>query len=139
MTRWWLYIVIVSLSVGSCSLPGSTNNHDSQIANRLAVSPSHVTGADTVTIYLPQPHPTKLAIEGPHHAWFTIHDESAFRRARVIRFRASALTGIVWLDGQPRRQKVFVLPGTYTIYLANNLETEPENTFSLMQSLEYTP
>jgi len=112
------------------------------------VSPSHVTGADTVTIYLPQPHPTKLAIEGPHHAWFTIHDpemqtrfmtESAFRRARVIRFRASALTGIVWLDGQPRRQKVFVLPGTYTIYLANNLETEPENTFSLMQSLEYTP
>ncbi len=42
----------------------------------------------------------------------------------------SQLKGVVWKNGQRLVRKVFNTPGKYFIYLADNLETEPENTFS---------
>lgn len=138
MTRQFLFTLIAALLLNNCSL--STKG--------FVVIPHHVTSSDTVTIHLPQTHPAKLAIEDPQHVWFTIQDidsniqfmsDKAFRQATTIRLRVSSITGVVWVNGKPQQKRVFVLPGKYTLYLADNLETEPENTFSFIQTLSYTP
>jgi len=45
--------------------------------------------------------------------------------------------GIIWQEGQKRKEKVFVKKSEYLIYFADNLEAEPENTFCFSQRIDY--
>lgn len=51
--------------------------------------------------------------------------------------KVSAINGVKWDDGKRVVEPVFNAPGEYLFYMADNLETEPENTFHLMHTVTY--
>ena len=73
--------------------------------------------------------------------WHVVHDsgekvfilpEDEYVKARRIDVTPSKLTGISWINGKRFDGLVFGLPGEYLIYMADNLETEADNTFHFM-------
>ena len=47
-------------------------------------------------------------------------------------------TGIKWVNGKPIRSRIFEILGEYEVILAENLETEPENTISYTQQITFS-
>ncbi len=114
-----------------------------------AVDPEHSSlSADTlrpgaaVMLRLSEKHPGRMAIIDPDDRYFYIQDPessrlmepAAFAKAREITIDAT-LTGLYYDDGKARTGAVFTKSGAYTIYLADNLETEEENTNGLRLNL----
>ena len=94
------------------------------------------TGA--IEISLPKIHPKNLAIYSPNGQFFILHSKDdavkimpyqLFAGAEVIKIKISDTQGLTWIDGKKSLMNVFNEKGEYTIYLADDLETEPENTF----------
>lgn len=52
-------------------------------------------------------------------------------QTRQLRLPIASQQGIVMVDGSPSTVKVFTQPGHYQLLFADNLETEPDSTFSL--------
>lgn len=50
---------------------------------------------------------------------------------RILKLSIRDQYGIRYADGVPVRVKVFPGPGTYHLIFADDMETEPDNTFSL--------
>lgn len=63
----------------------------------------------------------------PAHADFTPYDA----RTRVLKLDTVSLRGVRYDDGVPANVPVFAKPGRYELLFADDLETEPDNTFSL--------
>ena len=110
--------------------------------------PSKFTLNDQITIKIPRPHPKGWAIKTPQGNWIYLQDprEKAmtlsnmftpkeFELLTVIRVQARKLRGTVWKNGNPSVVQVFEKPGTYLLYFADNLETEPGNSFFLQQKV----
>lgn len=140
-----LYLIFTGLLV-SCSVSKHRSTSENVRNNGLVLSARVVTSADTLTLRFPHKHPASLAIEDPGHVWYVIHEagvntslmtDKKYRYSTSITFQIATLTGVTWVDGKQVRRKVFSRPGKYTIYMADNLETEPENTFFLMKTLIY--
>lgn len=141
-------IVLIGTMFGSCSIANNCTSTLHHQNHTLILSSSVVTSFDSLTIRYPQHHPSKLAIQDPEHVWLVIHEpgvntglmtDTKFRHSTCLTIQVAKLTGVTWVDGKKIRRKVFSKPGTYTIYMADNLETEPENTFSFQQTLRYKP
>jgi hypothetical protein len=97
-------------------------------------------------ITLPDKRPSSLAIQSPQGEWFIIQDisesiqfmpQSRFNSINVMHFQLDETMGIVWRGGISSKEHVFKDDGAYLIYFADNLETEPENTFSFQESIVY--
>ena len=82
-----------------------------------------------------------MSIRDPQGVWHVVHDsdenifilpEDEYAKARRIEISPSKLIGISWIEGKKVEGSVFSQPGEYLIYMADNLETEPENTFHFM-------
>lgn len=108
------------------------------------VSPAVVKSDTLVTISLPDKHPAYMAVQTPHHEWIYIVDKSTnfsffkdFSLRSSFTFNAEDLQGIEFKNGKEVISKVFVEKGDYLFYFADNIETEPENTFSLSYSIKY--
>lgn len=139
-------VVIVVMTASSCSSdrPGPSTGNERD--KGLVLSASVVTPADNLTMRYPRKHPSKLAIQGPAHTWFILHEtgvntslmtDAEFRRSTSLTIQVATLTGVTWINGIQVWAKVFSKPGKYTIYMADNLETEPANTYFLMRTVIY--
>ncbi len=115
------------------------NNTLKKGKKRFSISPEEVTIDEAFQIHLPKLRPSRMAIKTPSNEWYIIHDAdenilmlpvNEFEKSDMITIIPSTLKGVVWEDGKKRVRRVFHLPGRYVIYLADNIETEPENTFS---------
>lgn len=115
-------------------------------ADIVVVSPASVTADDCITITFPRKHPKKMSVRTPSGEWFVVHEKSEeifllpsnkFSRATSIQKKVSEFRGVKWAGGQRIVGPVFNEPGKYLFYMADNLETEPENTFHMMGSVVY--
>ena len=125
------------------------NNSVEQIKagqSQLVIRPKVVTADDVIVISFPQQHPLKMSIKSPKGEWFVVHEDSEkvyflpqkeFSRATSVQKKVAEIKGVTWNDGKRMMGPVFNAPGEYLIYMADNLETEPENTFSLMGTVIY--
>lgn len=111
----------------------------------LHVCPTVLNWDTEATIQLPPKHPAGWAVRTPRGEWIDVvepGDEATafplFHLTNQQQFRVSSLTGTAWRDGKPVRVDVFCEPGLYIFYFADNLETEPENTFSLAIAVRFT-
>ena len=52
-------------------------------------------------------------------------------------FVPEKLTGTVWLNGLSTLQRVFRGSGRYVFYFADNMDTEPENTYAMALSVQF--
>lgn len=95
---------------------------------------------------LPEDHPRNMSIKTPNNDWYIIQDSDAsilffsqeeFDKTKNIEFDINSLKGVVWREGRRIVEQVFTVSGEYLIYFANNLETEPENTFSMSIAVDY--
>lgn len=104
---------------------------------------------DKLSIIIPQPHPKELAIKAPDGKWFYLQVENEsgsdmlmpaeqFKVLSKLELDTRNFEARYWDDGKPMRGKVFTLTGDYLIYMADNLETEPENTLSFASVIRYT-
>ena len=104
--------------------------------------PSRFTLNDQITVKIPRPHPKGWAVKTPDGRWVYLQDPSEnpqtlsnlfkqeiFDSKVELMFRVRQLKGTVWKNGKPKVVQVFVKPGTYLLYFADNLGTEPDNTF----------
>ena len=110
------------------------------------VSPVRITAGSKVTVSLSKKHPKGFAIKTPSGDWIYIVGPSFhysffpdFDSNSSFTFPEDTLQGIHFVDGKQAIAKVFDKVGEYEFYFADNLETEPENTFSLSYTVAYQP
>ena len=108
------------------------------------VEPAALHKGGEATLYLPAEHPAQLAVMNPAGDWIYVVDPyyhityfKDFKSSTVFPFHVNELQGVAFQDGKPVRTLVFVQSGKYLVYVADNLETEPENTFSWSIEVEY--
>lgn len=86
----------------------------------------------------------ELAIVDPDNTWFylqgaslnkTSYPQERFIHLDKITIRPAELSAIHWLDGKEHFSQVFTKEGIYTIYLSDNLETEPENATTFVKKV----
>ncbi len=133
-------------SGGLVSKPMNKVLHDDGI---LKFNSKNLYKSDTLSIILPIPHPCELAIKAPNGTWFYLHVENEgdtemlmpkvkFTVLKELNLDTGKLEARYWDDGKAMRGKVFVETGAYLIYMANNLETEPDNTLHFSSLIQYT-
>lgn len=104
--------------------------------------------SDKIIVSLPEEHPKSFSIRNPNGSWFVLEDpdegihfspEVDFNTVSELTIDTGSLKGVVWENGIRSDKKVFSVEGNYLLYFANNLETEPENTFSISIVYSYSP
>ena len=114
----------------------------------IIIHPSILSSATHITITFPKNHPKNVSIRSPKGDWYVVHEKSEhvsllpyrqFLLATSVKIRVSEIRGVKWLDGKRIVERVFNEPGEYLFYMADNLETEPENTYSMMATIVYKP
>ncbi len=145
------FIVVAGLSLIGCSHDPSSqpeigSNYPQEEQGALKSSPRVLYHGDTLTLAMPAHHPQGLAIKTPADDWYYLQDPTAASRlmakedfARLTRLEipTAELQAIRWVGGRAEKAKVFTQTGEYLIYMADNLETEPENTFHFMTTVYY--
>ena len=113
---------------------------------QLVIRPDVVTANDLIIISFPRQHPQKMSIMSPSGDWFVVHEKSEkiyllpknkFSSATSVQKKVAEIKGVKWIDGKRVIGPVFNEPGEYLIYMADNLETESENTFYLTGTVIY--
>ncbi len=143
MCRLHVFILMFLFCIASCSfshLPKEPILDTIFIDdNRLSEGFLHMT--------LPERHPANLSIQSPNGIWFVLQDsesgitllpQKTFDASRVLEFKLNDIVGVTWTDSVKSTEMVFVESGRYLIYFADNLETEPENTYSLQSSILFS-
>lgn len=112
----------------------------------LVIKPPKFTASDVVTIAFPRNRPKKMSIRSPSNEWYVVHEKSEkiyflpknnASKITSVQKKASGIKGVKWVDGKRVVEPVFKEPGEYMFYMADNLETEPANTFHLMSTVTY--
>lgn len=92
----------------------------------------------SVTIMMKVPHPDHALIYRPdgETVWLQLPSGAAHQQVDdfsnlTVWIIDSHSLGTVWMDGKAVAQNIINGSGKYTLYIAENLETEPENTFSI--------
>lgn len=124
----------------------TTQNIQQTTLKTFSVDKQIVSSTDTIRISLPESFPSKLSIQSPDGQLYIIHSEEdqiallpykAFKTATFIDIPVSSVKGVAWIDGNKLQEKVFKRKGKYKLYMANNLETEPDNTFHFKKGVEF--
>ncbi len=134
------FIFIITLS--ACH---SFDSHPTNTTISLTVD-ADALSKGTLKISLPEKHPKYFAIKTPNNEWYYIQDstipihtvpQNEFESASNLEFDVKHLEGVTWRNGIKVNERVFKDSGKYLIYFADNLETEPENTFSMGISVSF--
>lgn len=97
-------------------------------------------------ISLPDVFPKHLEIITPDHQTYVLQDDTQgvelypqkeFEKLSEITLDMNTLVGTTWKDSKKIKEKIFTESGNYTIYFANELETEIDNSFSLKKVIYY--
>lgn len=95
------------------------------------------------TLTLPRPL-AELAITDPDSIWFylqgndlnkTLYPQGEFVQLKKIEINTGKLKATQWIDGKANYANVFTKAGVYTIYLSDNLETEPDNAITFIRKV----
>ena len=112
----------------------------------LRCDPSVVYKGESFRLRIPPRHPSGLAIKDPKDNWFYLQDpegeekimaDSEFSKLSEFLIDTRSIKGKYWVDGVAKTRLIFQSTGEYLIYMADELETEPENTFSLSTTVYY--
>jgi len=135
-------ILLFLLLITACV---ANDKHDTVIeSSALQASPDAFLQGESVLLTFPQKHPKNLAVRNPDGIWYSIHspdDEVSiltlddYNTMTELVLHTQTLEGIAWINGVKRKEKVFEVKGEYLVYMADNLETEPENTFYFMTKI----
>lgn len=105
-------------------------------AGQAAAIHCDVVDGDTVVVSMKTPHPEEALIYRPSGETVWLHTSSQYLPKGVARFGdlgkwviSPDSTGTVWVDGKAKVQPVIKEQGRYHLYIAENAETEPENTY----------
>ncbi len=89
-----------------------------------------------VIITMQVPHPEHALVHRPDGITVWLQTSTDYVHKQISDFGnlskwqiTSSTVGTVWIDGKASVQKVINGKGTYHLYIAENLETEPENTY----------
>jgi hypothetical protein len=139
------FIVYACLTlIVSCSL--SSNSDNSQYKPNTFDVEEGTLIKGVLRINLPEERPKNLAIQAPNGEWFVLQDseesieimsQARFASVKTIEFQIEKLKGVTWRESKRVTELVFKISGDYLIYFADNLETEPENTFSLQEVISF--
>ena len=144
-------VVIAGLLLIGCSQdpsaqPEIESKYPQEEQGALKSSPRVLYRGDILTLTMPAQHPQGLAIKNPADDWYYIQDPTApsqlmgkedFSRLTHLVIPTAELEAVRWIGGRAEKAKVFTQTGEYLIYMADNLETEPENTFHFMATVYY--
>ncbi len=112
----------------------------------LVIKLKAVTANDVITISFPRNHPKKMSIRSPSNEWYVVHEKSekiyllpknSASKITSVQKKVSEINGVKWVDGKRVVGPVFNESGEYMFYMADNLETEPDNTFHLTNTVTY--
>ncbi|KGJ91914.1 hypothetical protein [Colwellia psychrerythraea] len=129
------FLVLLSISCSTTQPETLENNNTTQFF----VTPTELTINDDLTINLPKLRPKNLAIVDSNGQFFIIQSveagvlmmpEEEFSLMKVLEIPIKNTKGTIWINGQKSEQVIFEKAGKYKVYFADNLETEPENTFN---------
>jgi len=95
-------------------------------------------------VKMPQNHPKHMVIHPPYGPtiWlvggfgkFHLYDEPEFKGMTEFTLTKNTL-GQSWDDGRDVTTSVFPVIGEYELYVADNIETEPDNTYWIRCNFE---
>ena len=93
-------------------------------------------GNNVVSIRMATPHPGEALIHRPggEVVWLQMPDGLAHKQLNNFENLGnwiidSESLGTVYVDGTPEIQAIFDTTGRYHLYIAENTETEPDNTY----------
>ncbi len=130
-------ILVLSIVPISCGNKYINKKYPDSDQGALKCFPRVFSSNSEITLKLPEEHPRNLAIQDPAgNFYYVMGDEGLVEynditSRKEIKLKVNEVKGILWVDGKMEVKNVFEKPGEYTLYMANNLETEPENTFSI--------
>lgn len=108
------------------------------------ICPSTLRGDSAAILTFAGRHPRGFAIRRPDGSWVDLAGKEDartlikdFAELTKFDFVPKALIGTEWIDGRPNERRVFLLPGRYILYFADNMETEPENTNAMALAVEF--
>jgi len=94
-----------------------------------------VTNEGTVTITMTAPHPNHAMMKRPDGETVWLQTDPEYVHEQIPNFSelkkwviTPESNGTVYVDGKATVQPIFRGNGKYYLYIADNLETEPENT-----------
>lgn len=97
-----------------------------------------VTNESTVMVTMKIPHPNHALVYRPSGETVWLQTSSEYIHKQVPNFSelkiwviSSESKGTVWVNGKATVQPIIKGKGEYHLYIAENLETEPENTYSI--------
>ncbi len=117
-----------------------------QASQGIRIEPAYINANTSVTLYFPEEPPQNLVILNPKGQPLFIFDPEMyisqpfknFRNKLKITFQAQDLKGKMWHDGVAHIKNVFAKSGVYEFYFADNLETEPTNTYSFCAQIFFS-
>ncbi len=139
--------VAIACCVTLAACGGEAGEPESQ-PRALWCYPETLEAGDTLTIEMAIPHPLELAISDPNNNWLYLQfsdpdlpsnvPPDEFAQMSELTLAVSSAEATRWIDGSPSKHPIFEAAGRYTIHLAENLETDAENTLYFSQSVTYT-
>jgi len=139
-----LIVFTCIVMMASCSLQKNSNNDQSE--SRILHVDEKALAKGTLLLHLPEKKPKGLAIQTPNGEWFVLQDheeaieimpQTLFDSVDEMKFNIQTLKGTTWRESVKTIDVIFTSSGKYLIYFADNLETEPENTFSLQEVVDF--
>lgn len=143
-------ILFTALTTGSLALSACQNAaHMDEVRSEFSVE--HVTGGgdDFIKITLPAERPQNMAVVTPSREFYVVHapDDGKVLFEMVnkegqrldLEIVTSEFLGSLFETEDKTVAPIFTSPGTYTLYLAENLETEPENSYSFSKDFVFKP
>lgn len=95
-----------------------------------------VTDKSVVIVTMEIPHPNHALVYRPNGETVWLQTSSEFVHKQMPNFGklenwviSSESTGTVWVNGKATVQPIIMGKGKYQLYIAENTETEPENTY----------
>ncbi len=143
MTYINYFTLLLFIFLISCSQADPGNNKHNNYPETFSINKELINNG-ILQINLPKNRPKNMSIMSPSGNWFIIQSKEDsietiphenFSKSKAIEFSIPELKGAIWKKGKRLIKNVFVEKGEYLIYFANNLETEPENTFSFSQKI----
>ena len=134
----FIFSCLALLSIGCLGVKTATAEKHNEVEH-FFIDSSELTKNDVITINLPKLRPKNLAIVDSNGQFFIIQSseagvlmmsEAEFSLIKVLELPIKSTKGTIWENGQKITKTVFKKSGKYKIYFADNLETEPDNTFN---------
>jgi hypothetical protein len=95
-----------------------------------------VTDESTIVVTMNTPHPNHALVHRPDGETVWLQTSSEFVHKQIPNFSelnnwviSSESKGTVWVDGKATVQPIIMGKGKYHLYVAENTETERENTY----------